>query len=603
MKKPPHEQPSVTRAEKIRSAIIIVEVIVLLLAIVVHNMNQRNHEMMVYVEDQMVHVADLKTDVQQPLFPLEADCELIWITEDGEHRATTQSMSAVNNAPDFIAADSLQAFTFVAQGGIDVTVRGTQTILRHDGGDIVLSKACTTVDTHRDMLVYAWNGNLYVMDSRSHSIAGLIGQREEVMWAGSTRYILTQDTLAAHYDETGIAGLPAGAEVVGVFETSGGLTIDRIDPNHVRMTFNEGEVVIGSFGAPLFTTEERNTPPGYSREVIICESRDGIRVADAKNNIQMMFFRPAGKDNSFSFDMSNYAFYPDYAYTLESKKPRECDGPAMGFYTDYGYTAVKSRAGYVDVFFGRNGFIRVNREDAPRNLRSMIVYHVEDEGLFMADVNTQESFPIVTDACPNADFRVLYDDDFPGWMHGFSYFHINRDFTWIPEESTLKAGFQAFGEIAIDDSQYPVVTLNFDDESMSFEVNDCDRDFELIVCEGNDNLYLYNPQTGKVGMFYYHSRNHSNYVFDTYAYKYEEDRILREGITAQLPEECDTAVLSFWTDQGYTGSEFTGYRVDIHFGENGTVTMRELRNLTDSNTAFSPASSMKANCGGLSYHP
>ncbi len=243
-------QTEPTRAETRSVAIVLLMLLVLLGAIVLQNLQQSQvQDMVVYVSDQTVYVANTDGSGQKSLMTLNADCMLFWQSEHMSGGAFPVEMAMADETTNAFPAGSHIAFEFTAQGNFNVAMNNDKITLSDSNSAVALWPACITTPSSQewDVAVYEYNGMLYISNLLTGRTVTMLPLRDSVLWSSETSFVVPSHAIAGQFDERDYAILPYGAEVIRTISTSTLVEVHLLDDYHVMLRYGGGEIVVMSY--------------------------------------------------------------------------------------------------------------------------------------------------------------------------------------------------------------------------------------------------------------------------------------------------------------------------------------------------------------------
>jgi hypothetical protein len=244
----PRTQP--TRAEQLRSGIIIVQLMVLLGAIYLQNLQRppAQSEVLIYVSQQVIFAATLDGEWEHGLLPLYKDCTLHWSLGEQTGSFQHEDMAYPLDTGDWLPNDAQVALTYMAEGDLVYMPGHPVVTVRAANGDLQIWTECPP-PAPRDtlMAVYVQADKVYLVNTDNRQRLPLLELQSELLWSSTTSFVIPTDMIATYREEpTGTAWLPADAQLIGTFTAHGKLTIDTLDSSHVMLRHGGGELVLMS---------------------------------------------------------------------------------------------------------------------------------------------------------------------------------------------------------------------------------------------------------------------------------------------------------------------------------------------------------------------
>jgi hypothetical protein len=244
----PRTQP--TRAEQLRSSIIIVQLFVLLGALYLQNIQRQpvQREVMLYVSQQVIFAATQDGEWGHGLLPLYRDCVMHWSLNDQMGSFQHEKMAYPLDTGGWMPDDAQVAFTYMAEGELTYVPGHPVVMVRAASGDLQVWTECAPPPP-RDtlMAVYVQADQVYLVNTDNHQRLPLLQLQSELLWSSTTSFVIPTDMIATYREEpVGTVWLPADAQLIGTFTAQGKLTIDTLDASHVMLRHNGGELVLMS---------------------------------------------------------------------------------------------------------------------------------------------------------------------------------------------------------------------------------------------------------------------------------------------------------------------------------------------------------------------
>lgn len=244
----PRTQP--TRAEQLRSGIIIVQLFVLLGALYLQNIQRQPapREVMIYVSQQVIFAATQDGAWERGLLPLYPDCTLHWSLGEQAGSFQHENMAYPLDTGAALPDDAQVALTYTAEGELTYVPGHPVVTVRAANGDLQVWTECPPPAPRETLMaVYVQADKVYLVNTGNHQRLPLLELQSELLWSSTTSFVIPADLIATYREEpTGTSWLPADAQLIGTFTARGRLTIDTLDSSHVMLRHGGGELVLMS---------------------------------------------------------------------------------------------------------------------------------------------------------------------------------------------------------------------------------------------------------------------------------------------------------------------------------------------------------------------
>jgi hypothetical protein len=239
-----------TRGAWRRAFILSLYIIILAAALSWQAFQYRADTVYVYRQGDVIYAQAMSDSQAHPLFPLLDECRLRWTNGEEGSSASRDEMTYPVNAGDWLLPNSRVALHFESIGDVTVIQGSPWVTIRSKAGDLKVMADCPPPPpTTHHVYIYVAGDHLFMYDTLVERLVLLMPLQEQLVWSGDETGMFTMGALVTRpEDKMGYEWLPAGATVLGDFETAHDVTVNNLDETQVQLRYGTHELMLVSHG-------------------------------------------------------------------------------------------------------------------------------------------------------------------------------------------------------------------------------------------------------------------------------------------------------------------------------------------------------------------